>query len=199
MALLLGGQIAGGALNNTQKARTGTQQNQFSHTHETERMLSPMQRAMQGMLERSATMRMEDPERFLKPQKKAAMGKVNAAFDRLPDTINKKFGTGVGASGKRGTALRGVEMARLGAQAQLEGQFAEMVNSERSRGESIAQFLTAMNEGQRTTIGGSNSGSYTQPGSAAGAGLMEGVAGASSGLQDLSSMWLLTKMLGGGF
>jgi hypothetical protein len=198
MALLLGGQILGGALGNTAKARTGTQSGSSSQTSTSKRVLDPTQQLMQQILGQSVASRMTDPSAGLGPLKRTAQNNVNAAFRRAPATINAKYGRGVGDSGKRGTALAQVEGERLGAMAGLEGQFAQMVLGERARGESIAQMMLALPSETTSTSSGSSSGSYTQPGSAAAAGIMEGVAGAQSGLQDLSTMWLLNKMLAGG-
>jgi hypothetical protein len=198
MALLLGGQILGGVLGNTKKARTGTQSGSSSNTSTSKRVLDPTQQLMQQILGQSVVNRLKDPSAGLDPIKRSAQSQVNSAFRRAPATINAKYGRGVGDSGKRGTALAQVESERLGSMADLESQFAQMVLGERARGESIAQTMLAMPSETTTTSSGESSGTYTQPGSAAAAGIMEGVAGAASGLQDLSTIWLLNKMLSGG-
>jgi len=199
-AAAIGGSALSGVLGNRQSARTATQdattQSRQNSTSRARRILFDEQQSAIGPLFNRATDMMTNPEAGLLPVYAQLRGNVNREYAAMPAAIADRYAlSGGGRSGKKGRAARGAEMARLGALANLEGDFARMRFDRQDVGTSLAERLLAMNLGgventMEGTSSGMSSGSQIAPGSM----LAGGVGG---GVETLSALMAMQRLLSG--
>lgn len=127
----------------------------------------------------------DDPGGGLEPIKRAAMDSVNRNYAKLPLIATAKMAQrGFGASGKIGDAVFDTEGARLSDLSGINSKFAEMTSNRQMTAAQILQQMINASRGQ----------SQTAPGNVAGNGLTT----ASNGLENLSLLSTLAKMLSNG-
>jgi hypothetical protein len=132
-----------------------------------------------------------NPMAGLQPIKNAAVDNVNRNYAGVPRRLASQFAArGYGSSGSFGNSLYDTEFARGGDLSKLEGLFADRAIDERNKGLTFGEQLLNFGKGETTT----SSGTGTQPGNMAGAGL----SAAGSSLGNLSALLVLQKMLKGG-
>jgi hypothetical protein len=115
--------------------------------------------------------------------KSPAMEAVNRRYRNLPAAITSDFaGRGYGSSGVLQSAIAGSHASRIGDLNDLEGKFAGMQIDQDNQAQDLAARLLASGRGSTTT--------QTQSGNPVGAGV-------SSGLETLTTLLTLGRMMGG--
>lgn len=136
-----------------------------------------------------ATNRIQNPTGDIENLRLQARDKVNADFSGVGDTLAQRYLATGGQSGKFGSAVRGVDLARRGALGGVEGKFAQLAYDNKNEGVSLAERLLALARGS------SSEGSGTTPNM--------GLSGAlDNGLETVTLLQTLNRMLksgGGGF
>lgn len=176
------GSVAGGVLNNRKGARTG----ENTGTSTTRTVLSPELQPVQDELIGNLLARFRDPARGTGNVRLAGRDAINRSFKGAEQGIADKFLSfqGGGKSGKFGNAAAQLEGARAGALGNFEGDIARLILERDDENFSIAQRLLALSGGRETT----QSGTFTNPGSALGAGV-------SAGAETLSTIFALNSLL----
>jgi hypothetical protein len=178
----IAGSVAGGVLNNTKGARTG----ENSATSTTNRTLSPELQPVQDELIQNLIARFQDPTKGTGDIRLAGRDSINRSFKGAEQGIADKFLSfqGGGKSGKFGNAAAQIEGARAGSLGAFEGDIAKLILERDDQNLNIAQRLLALGGGSETT----QSGTFTNPGSAVGAGF-------SGGAETATALYALNKLL----
>lgn len=148
--------------------------------------VAPLQQSLIDMLMK----RMQDPTQGTDPVRLAGRNQINANFEGVDQAVRDKFGTSGGKSGKVGAGIRKTENARGTALSGFDGDIASLILGRQDNTLSLSEQLLRSMQGTTTT----GSGTQTNPGNVAGAGL--GSLGSSLGT--LSTLSTLSKLLSGG-
>jgi hypothetical protein len=167
-----GAGIAGGLLN---RKKTST----ASTTPTLDPSLQPLQDDLIGRIRQ----RLEGGT-DLSPIKAPAIEAINRRYRNLPSAIGADFASrGYGSSGVMQQAIAATHANRLGDLNDLEGKFAGFQIDQDNQAQDLAARLLASGRGSSTV--------QTQPGNVAGAGI-------SSGLETLTTLLTLGRMMNGG-
>jgi hypothetical protein len=172
-ALLTAGSSIAGGLANRSKTSTATQTPTFT----------PEQTGLQTTLAGTLQDRLANPVN-LNPQKVAAFGNVNKTYQGVEDRLTQRLaGQGFGQSGKVGTNLKQLEIARAGDIGATEDRYSGMqINQNNRTLEQALQFAF-----DKPGV----SGTSTTPGNVLG-----GAVG--GGLETATLMYALSHFLNGG-
>jgi hypothetical protein len=177
-AAIGGGSAAAGALSNTKKARTSTQD------QTTSRVMRPEQEAAMQVIQQTIQRLTGSPDAGLDPYRTAGVADINQQFAAAQPRLESSMA----ARGVRGGGLkkgsRQLELSRVNALGSFNNSVGQLALQRQDQGVSLAERLAAMNFGQRTQ------GTSVAPGSALGSGLS---AGLGSGLESLGSLFALSK------
>jgi hypothetical protein len=177
-ALLISGLLSGGA----GVASAVANRKKTSTTDTTPKLDPSLQPLQDDLLSRVRTRLGTGVD--LSAVKSPAIEAVNRRYRNLAPSIAAKFsGRGYGSSGVLQNALAAGEQNRIGDLNDLEGKFAGFQIDENARTEDLATRLLAAGRGSSTVA--------TGPGNAAGAGI-------SSGLETLTTLMTLQRMMGSG-
>jgi hypothetical protein len=172
-AVATGGSVAASALANRGKKTT------------TQPIYTPEQTRLQSSLTRRIEERLANPEGTrarLAPMKVSAIGSLNKAYKGATQRLEERLASrGYARSGKLPATMRQFEIARAGDIGGIEGRFAGFELDEEARLIDQAQRLAYSGPGTMTTGSGN----------AAGAGL-------SSGVETLTTLFMLNQMMNGG-
>lgn len=129
---------------------------------------------------------MTDPSAGLAPIRQAGLDNINRAYMGISSRLGSQFASrGYGSSGDFGSSLYNTEYQRGGAISGLEGQLAQMANSNRQNGASLSEQLLNLTRGSTTT--------GTGPSTA----LSDGFQSAGNGLNNISTLLTLSQALKG--
>lgn len=88
----------------------------------------------------------------LAPQRNADSGAINRAYAGMPNTVTRMLASrGFGSSGKVGDGIYDTEGARLGAQSQLYGKYAEIGSNRQLSAAAIIEAMLRNNTGHSAT------------------------------------------------
>ena len=191
------GSALGGWLGGRKKARTSSfdRTSATSGTTTRTRTLRPEQEESMGWLRDIMEKLLTDPSAGLEPLKIGARGAVNRRYAGAPQSLaDRMLGHGQ-KSGKFGTAMRQIELSRLGELSDLEPEFARMILEQQEKGVGIAQRLLSEDFGGTVTTSGTDRsyGTGVAPGSATGGAFSTG--GAAMG--QIATLMMLNQMLQG--
>lgn len=180
---------AGGALSNRKSSRTAT--NEFSQTgtssgsSSNRRVLTPEQQQAMQLVSGANMQSLLNPAAAVDPMRMAARSQVNANYAGVEDVINAKYGTSGAKTGKRGTAGRAAELARLGQLSGVDRDSAEWALTERQRALQSLMQLLGMNFESESSFDSTDTrqgtGSSVGPGDPWGGMLSGGVGGLFAG------------------
>lgn len=145
---------------------------------------------LQDSLIQTLLARMQDPTQGTDPVRIAGRNRINANFEGADQAVRDKFATSGGKSGKTGMGYRKTENSRAAALSGFDGDIASLILGRQDNTLSLSEQLMRSMQGSTTT----GSGTQTNPGNPAGAGL--GSLGSSLGT--LSTLSTLSKLLSGG-
>lgn len=142
-----------------------------------------MQQILESAVGGKLQKRLADPTAGLEPVRTAGRNKINAGFAGAPDALREKFLTGGGtASGRLDRAGRDMEVGRVGALSNFEGDFAKMILQREDDTLGLSERMLANPAGERV------SGTTTGPSNVAGGAV-------SGGLETASLLYSLNKLL----
>jgi hypothetical protein len=165
--------LAGGLNNRKQKT-----------TSSTSPTFSPEFQRLLGDLMGKVTERMGDPAKGVEPLRLGLMEGVNRRYSTLPQRVTTSLSKrGFANSGQLGSALKGVEMARMGEQGDIATKMAELTLGREDSGYDIAMRMLGLGRGSESES--------TSPGNVAGGAV-------SGGAETLTTLMMLDKLLKGG-
>ena len=174
-----GSSIAGSVLSG--KPKTSTSTNTSTPT------LSPELQGLQDKLLGYSGDLMDNPSAGLQPLKTAATDNINRGYGTVIPQLMRRMSTlGYGSSGKTGNLMFQTDIARQGDLSNLESQFAQMILNQQNQGANLGMNL--LNSGR----GISSTSTLTGPNTMAANGFMS----AGNGLENLSTLLILSKILG---
>lgn len=213
----LGSSIAGSFLSGTPKTSTNTTTNSSqsnsgstasnNSTASVSPTFSPeLQQLMTKLLGYSQGLT-QDPTAALQPIRNSGLDSINRTYAAVPQAVTQQLANrGYGNSGSLGNSLYKVGLARAGAASDLEGQLATKGIDQQNFGAQLGTQL--LNAGKGTTSTSSNDVSGYNWGSSAGTGtgtgttpntsLSNALLSGGNGLNNLSTLLMLQKVLSGG-
>lgn len=195
-AVMAGGSVASGILGNRKSARTteSASKTASSSVNRSRRVLRPEQEGLVGPVSGYANRLLTDPAAGLEPIRAGMRNTVNSSFSGVDAGLrDKMLASGGSASGKYGKAVLGADLARRGALAGVDTDVAQMILQQQNQGASLAERLLSVPFEQE--VSGSNTGTMAGTGTLPGSMLAGGM---NSGLDAITTLFMLDKMLKGG-
>ena len=144
--------------------------------------LSPELQALQSKLLGFSGSILDNPSAGMEGMKINGIDQINRNYAQMPDLVSRTLAArGFGKSGKLGTAMFNTSAARLGTLGDFQSQFNQMVLNRQMQAAGLSEQLLNSGRGSTTNAGG------------VGPGLMS----AGNGLENLSTLLMLSNVLKG--
>src|ERR1035441_1164978 len=156
--------IAGSLLSGKPKTTTtsanqnSTSSSSGTSTSSTTPTFSPEMQVLMGQLGDYSTNSMNNPTAMLAPIRNSGLSNINQEYNGVPQQVTQQLASrGFGSSGATGEDLYTVANAKSGAQANLEGQLAQLGVQQSQFGASLGEQLLNTGKGSTSTSTGTRS------------------------------------------